>query len=335
MTESVSSKFCWYAAGQYVGVDVGRSFIAHVGGIKRCGSPWACPMCAPVIRERRAHEIDVALREALDRQWSVLFLTLTMRHHRGDSLAPRLDAVSTAVRRVLVGSSWQRRKDRLGYVGQVRAVEVTWGERNGWHPHVHVALVFKASLGDDELTALRLWIEGRWARVVEREGFGTINEHGVDLRRVTSAGDLAGYLCKVEGGWSAGHELARGDRKNGLTPFSILSEFAETGEVRLADLWREYERATFGHRAIKMSPGLRAELLSTDEEASDLELAASEGADVTLLRAFVHRSVWQRRWDEDTVGLLLNDIENHAALLIVWAEALGYVVPALDGAPSP
>jgi hypothetical protein len=166
--------------------------------------------------------------------------------------------------------------------------------------------------------------------VVEREGFGTINEHGVDLRRVTSAGELSDYLCKVEGGWSAGHELARGDRKNGVTPFAMLGLLVETGEARWAALWREYERATFGRRAIVMSAGLRGELLGAEPERTDIDLASSEGADVTLLRALVSRAVWQRRWDEGTVGDLLTSIEHHAALLIVWSEALGVVVEPLD-----
>jgi hypothetical protein len=242
--------------------------------------------------------------------------------------------MSSALQKLMSGAPWKRRRDRYSYAGSVRAIELTWGESNGWHPHVHVAVVFRERMNEIEVAQLREWIKGRWSSVVEARGFGTINEHGVDVRRVTSAGDLGSYLCKIEGGWSAGHELARGDVKKGggrLTPFEMLTQLVETGESRWALLWREYERATYGRRAIMFSPGLRAELLG-DVEQSDLELAASEGADLTLLRAMIERAVWRRRLDECTTGALLTSIEQTAAWLLWICDAFGIEVVPLDRA---
>lgn len=262
----------------------------------------------------------------------MLFLTLTVRHHRGDGLADRLGAMANGLHDVLRGAPWDRRKRSFGFVGAVRAVEVTWGEANGWHPHMHAALVFRRALDDVEVDTLRHWLVGRWSSIVERRGFGTIDAtHGVDVRRVTGAGDLGSYLTKVEGGWTAGHELARADLKSkGVTPFEMLLRLVDGGEKRWAMLWREYEAATLGRRAIVFSPGLRAELLE-DQEQSDQALAASEGVDVALLRALVPRAVWHRRLDECTTAQLLDAIERHAVMLLVLCDVLGFDPPPIEG----
>ncbi len=99
------------------------------------------------------------------------------------------------------------------------------------------------------------------------------------MRPVETAGDLGGYLTKVEGGWGAGLELARSDlkrgRRGGRSPFELLAEAAE-GDVLALMLWLEYERATKGKRAISWTRGLRKMLIDVaDEDApSDEDLAA-------------------------------------------------------------
>lgn len=317
-----SPKFCWSAMGAQVAVEVGRQLTAHVSGVQRCGSPWACPVCAPVIRERRAGEIDQGVRNHLDRGGSAEFLTLTLRHGRADALAPRLDAITQALSLVLKGSGWDRRRARLGYVGAIKAVEITHGV-NGWHPHAHVLLLFDGPLGDSERQDLCDWIYGRWAKIATDRGFGTVTKrHGVDLRPVTDGDGLGEYLTKVEGGWSAGRELSRSDTK-GAAPIQLLRAFVETGEVRPLMLWREYEEATVGKRALRWSPGLRARLLGVEDETSDVELASSEGVDLSLLRALIPRDLWSEHRRGGTTGELLTEVELAAGFVIFLADLWG------------
>lgn len=315
LTESVSSKLCWYGSGMTVTVDIGAALTAHVSGIKRCGSPWACLLCSPIVRERRAMEIDLGVSGHLERGGSALFVTFTLRHHRTDALGPRLAAVSEALNLTLSGAPWSRRKVALGYVGAIRATEITDGI-NGWHPHCHALLLFDRPMSDEHLVDLLAWLRGRWGGVVVRKGFGTINGHGVDLRRVAGAGDLAGYLCKVESGWGVGLELARSDLK-GSSPLEHLRQFAATGEVVHAARWREYEAATFGKRAIRWSPGLRALLLGLEDEQSDEDLAKSEGLDLALMRAVIPRAeVWDPAVRSGRATALLTELEQIGALLL-------------------
>jgi hypothetical protein len=86
-----------------------------------------------------------------------------------------------------------------------------------------------------------------------------------------------------------GRELARGDlkasRADALLPFELLDYFRATGDRDALDVWHEYERATFGRRAIEWSQGHQARLLPDDRELTDREIAEAEvgGVDVAVL----------------------------------------------------
>ena len=326
LTESVSARFCWFAVGDLVQVDLGASAVAHVSGVARCGSPWSCPVCAPIVRERRAQEIDSALAIHLSRGGGCEFVTLTLQHHLQHSLSSRLDVITQSQNLVASGSPWAKRKKRLGFLGGIKAVEITWGESNGWHPHSHTLWLFERPLSDLEREDLRTWLLGRWQAVSERRRLGVVHPvHGVDVRPVAAAGDLGQYLTKVEGGWSAGLELTRTDLKRS-SPIGLLRNLVLTGESRMAALWCEYERGTFGKRAVVWSPGLRGLLLGDEQEASDVELAASEGADLTLLRAWFKAADWNKR-DHAQV---LDDVEDVALFLLLVADLRGQVLQPLD-----
>ncbi len=321
-TDSKSSRLCWTTSGA-VSIDVGRSLVAHVSGVHRCGSPWACPVCAPVIRQRRAGEIDQALSLHLAAGGGAEFVTLTARHHRADSLSSRLDVVAEALKLTLSGSPWARRRSALGFLGAIRTTEVTWGEANGWHPHCHALFLFDRPLSKAERVDLEEWLFGRWGGVCKRKGLGSITRaNGVDVRAVHGAGELGDYLTKVEGGWSAGAELSRTDLKT-HAPIALLRELVATGDRIWLGRWLEYERATFDKRAIRWTPGLRGRLLGVEAEASNTELAASEGADLALLRAIVGRDVWHGHLRDGTTGELLTELEQCAALLLVLSDLVG------------
>jgi len=324
---------CCFGRGETVTVDVGRALTAHVSNVHRCGSPWSCPVCAPVVRQRRAMEIDAALHRHLDGGGGALLVTLTLRHHRGDTLSSRLDPVARSMRDVLAGDPWQRRKSALGYVGVMKAVEITHGA-NGWHPHSHSIMLLERPATENERCDLSSWMYGRWSSIAQRRGLGSITRaNGVDVRPVTDAGNLSDYLTVVEGGWSAGLELARTDRK-GRSPFELLRQVLETGDARTAALWREYEAATFGKRAIVWSRGLRELLCGNELETADEELAASEGLDLALLRWLCPAEVWNETVRSGSTGQLLTEVEHAAALMLFIADTLGHDLPVLD-LPTP
>jgi hypothetical protein len=65
-------------------------------------------------------------------------VTITVPHDLDDPLAKLVDAERAAWKHVTQGAAWQRLKRKLGIAGHVIALEFTWGDQNGWHPHYHV-----------------------------------------------------------------------------------------------------------------------------------------------------------------------------------------------------
>ncbi len=314
-------------------VSVGRQLVAHVSSVHRCGSSHSCPTCAPVVRRGRAKEIERGVGGHLAEGGGALLLTLTTRHQRRDALAPRLAVLSGALHSLLKGAGWTRRRDRFGFVGAIRALEITYGA-NGWHPHAHILLLFARPITEDERADLDAWVFARWRDIVAEAGFGIVTrDHGVDLRQVTTDDGLSDYLTKVEGkgrSWSVGHELARADLKRGvdsMVPFELLAEFAATGDLGAARLWQEYEAATFGKQALRWSPGLKKRFGIEDQ--ADVELAASEGADETYFRWLIDAALWRAAMRGRRLGRVLTACEIEAANRFAEADSLAVVLTPL------
>jgi hypothetical protein len=210
---------------------------------------------------------------------SALFISTTLQHGSRDPLAQTFDLLRRGHRLIHSGKHWKALHQSLDYAGAIRAWEITHG-RNGFHPHSHELALFEGQVSDDQIRALEDHYTRVYGRFLAKHGLYLHPVHGIDVRRVQSAGDLAGYLTKMDDStWGAGLELARQDLKTGKrqsqTPFELLAD-ATDGDLRAWALWREYEDATKGKRAISWSRGLKARLLvaTDDQGATDEDLAA-------------------------------------------------------------
>ncbi len=327
LTKAKSGRLCYFAGGT-VTVTVGRLLIARVTGVHRCASIWSCPLCAPVMREARAKDIELATARVIEAGGSALFLTGTGPHRKGDPLGPLFDLAAKFGHLCLRGRKWAEFQERFGYLGIIRAIEVTYGRPpfdNGWHPHVHALVFFDRLLTDAEVLELRTWLFSRWQGVLTTKGFGALHPvSGLDVRRVTEPAALSEYLAAVDGGWSVGLELARGDLKyKGKTPLDLLALFADTGDLVARALWLEYERVTFGRRAIQWSPGLRVKLLPDVVELTDEEAASAEGEDEVLVSIPFFGDEWNGWVRANRVKEVLREVEEIAALLLYMS---GHVV---------
>ncbi|WP_436961557.1 hypothetical protein [Streptomyces sp. SudanB182_2057] len=332
---------------------------AVVLGLMRCGRIWLCPVCAATIRHRRAEEITTAVVEWIRQGGTAYLVTFTARHGHTDRLADLMDALQGtrktadsprrpgAYQRLITGGTWAGRRatdgrghadrdgirDRIGYVGMIRATEVTVGQANGWHPHIHaIALVGGRTEGEraDKRVvgtftpgdaALAEW-ESHWRAVWTRTlravnpAYTPDDRHGVDFKRLETerdANDLAEYIAKTQDGRSPALELARADLKTAaggnLAPFELLGRIGDlTGGVPEDEAqgqgslewclarWHEYERATKGRRAIEWTRYLRALLgiEGGDTEDDDLDLLLGADAEGGELRAGV--AVTEEGW---------------------------------------
>jgi hypothetical protein len=306
-------------------VSVGPSLIAHVAGVSHCGSPWACPVCMVAVRRVRATEVEEGLSVLFGRGGSGLFVTFTGAHRMGDRLRPLLGEMAMALGSTLMGRGWKVRRDALGYVGSMRAVEVLYGE-NGWHPHTHAALLFDRRLTPAEVADFRSWLFGRWSARLRAKGFAELHPvHGLDVRPVYEVAGFGDYVSKVGEGWGVGFELTQVDRKagHGVPPLALLREFAATGDLEPLGLWREYERATFGRRFMRWSDGLRVELLGSLAEITDEEAARGEHLDRVLVTVEFFALEWSEWVYSGEVGEVLRMVEERAAVCIFMASWLG------------
>ncbi len=236
-------------------------------GVMRCGSLWTCPICAPIVAKRRAKEIAHAIDQAHQKGQKVLFVTFTFRHQRNETLQDNLKAMSTARAKFWAGNPATRLKTRFGIVGRITATEVTHGEENGWHPHIH-ELIFVDQYADE--TELSNVFFDRWSAIATKCGLGTpIRERGVTVRHVCDSVEAISKYA-VFGSELASTELTsahtKQGRKGGRTPWELLRD-ATNGDKRSAWLWKEFAEAFYGRATVYWSKGLKD--LYSIEELSD------------------------------------------------------------------
>ena len=202
--------------------------VAGFSGTQTCGSVWGCPCCSQKIMAHRAGEVqqavdawhDVRVRTDNRPHGRVIFLTLTMRHHLGQSLNELMDAGTYAFQKVRSGRGWEKDSELYGSylprtvktgknAGQVqygfripyiRAMETTRTYKNGWHVHFHILLFVKDGITDDEVALFGQSIYGRWANALVAKGLTSPTpRNGIDtklVRRSSTANALGDYFTK-------------------------------------------------------------------------------------------------------------------------------------------
>lgn len=259
---------------------------AHTAGLQTCGSVWACPLCSERILVGRADELLTAIDTHAASGGDVLFVTLTMRHKRGQALDLLWDALGEAWRAATSKNKAQR--DAIDGAAWTRRVEVTHGV-NGWHVHIH-ALLF-VSAGTDPGPVGEAMFNGWRARLVSQGLEAPSDQRGMTIKRLdlTDANAaVAEYLAKTTDSRKlAAHELAstaKVARAGNRTPMQILADCVRFGEAQDFLLWREWEKASHGRRALTWSRGARDRLVG-DAEKTDEQLAqeTDQGGEIVCL----------------------------------------------------
>ena len=253
-------------------------------GLQTCGSVWTCPVCAAKIAERRRVELLDAMEMHKAQGGAVSLLTLTTPHQRGDNLAVLLAQQGKALVGFLKDRAVVAVFAEMGWIGQVRALEVTHGRRsdrnNGWHPHFHI-LQFHQVAGreaDRKDWTARLYL--RWVAYCEKAGLGTPSyRHGIKLDDGTRASQ---YVTK----WGLEDEMTKGHTKKaktgGETPFDLLRAYLADGQdSQAAALFREFAECFRGKRQLSWSNGLKARFYVDDK--SDEQLAEELEDNAVLL----------------------------------------------------
>ena len=260
-----------------------RAGVAGFAGLATCGSVWADPVCNAKIMARRALEIGAAVELWQAQGGRVGFVTLTMRHRKGQSLLTLWDALSRAWGRVTSGKGWVRDRDAFGVAGWLRVVEVTYG-KNGWHVHVHALAFLDSALMEPDVAGLHRSMFARWSAGLAASGVGRPLLVGQDAKLLTGAADsdLARYFTKsVSGGHRVGLEFTASQTKavrsahGTRAVWGLLDDVIDLGDADSLDLWHEWERSSKGRRQLTWSQGLR-DRLGLTAEVSDEVIAGEE-----------------------------------------------------------
>lgn len=253
---------------------IAASTSAKFGGLQTCSSVWHCPVCAAKVTERRRVEVREGIDAWVATGGDIALVTFTVRHRASDSLRGLVAGLMRSLRRVSSGKAGGQLRSLYGVIGMIRSVEVTYGEDNGWHPHIHMLLFVNPECAFD-----LLWrhLRRQWDNALRLENMREVTARGVDMRWANS--EIADYVAKLgsDRSWDIEHELVKGPVKLGrgehLSPIELLAGFAETGDYEYGRLWQIYAHEMKGTHQLRWSPGLRARLglgkVKTDAEISE------------------------------------------------------------------
>jgi hypothetical protein len=303
---------------------------AHFAGLMVCGSVWTCPPCAAKVSERRKQEIVKATDTHKGAGGGLYMVTYTFAHGRDDQLADTMDKLVKARQHMRRQRAYRDLVKSVGFVGDIRTLEVTYGDANGWHPHEHCLWLVAKSLSVRQQNSLRSTMFDLWKKACQLFGLGTPNrKNGVNVIEAKSAAE---YMAKFgrEPKWGVASELTKQHVKSGraksMTPFDLLRA-AHEGEGRFGPLFVQFAAAFFGKQQVRWSRGLKAAF--GIDEVTDEVLAAQEAEDATVvirITPLEWRTVLGQSWDQRSVLLDLAEAGGYLAVRRYLDGLIGHMV---------
>lgn len=289
-----------------------------------CGSVWTCPVCSAKINRARRAEISSAYEAVTNDGGCAYMLTFTVKHGLSDDLSDLLPKMKDAFQLLQKSPAFKEvtRKEplkrpqkgslpHLQYVGRIANLEVTYGDRNGWHPHEHHLWFFKRELTGGEIMKIRDRLFDAWKAACLAVGLpaplkyakmkdGSRRCIALDIRKAMSAqeyltkfGQIDSEGNKRERRWGPEKELAgahvKAARSKGATPFQLLFQAAQ-GCKQSREKFVEFAEAFKGRHQLQFSRTLKAYLAELEEavviddtEEGDQVLAAALDGESELL----------------------------------------------------
>ena len=300
---------------------------AHLAGVARCGLGWVCPVCSTKIALGRRSELLEASTAAREKGLQAYFVTYTASHKKEDTLQDNFTDMKAALTSLKVSRAWRELKINSGMVGYVDAWEITFGNANGWHPHMH-SVIF-ASPGLD-VQKLEISIFELWEKSLAKLGLSASKEHGVKVARAND--NIGEYLTK----WNLETEMTGANFKEGkaksYTPMGLLALY-QAGNKQAGILFQEYAKATKGKSSLRFSRGLR-DLLGLGQGSTDKELAEAEQGRTAETLATFSPALWKeikRQGKSGVIGELLIVAGMGQGALDIWLGALFRMGIDLEG----
>ncbi len=257
-------------------------------GLMQCGSVWICPICAGKVAKARASDLQRGIDYALATGNGCMMTTLTFSHGRAAILADTLAGFSLALRKLKSGRAYQTLMRDFGIFGEVRALEVTHGNANGWHPHTHAITFSRIKLTPQQRFEFECRLFVLWRAACAKAGIGApVFGVGVHVR---PAKDAADYVAKWGFATEVTHSHIKTAKAGGRTPWQLLAD-AGAGDKQAAWLFREFAECFHGKRQLYYSPDLRKKLGLLDE-LTDQQLLELDTAEEKTLVCEIGNDEW-------------------------------------------
>lgn len=148
--------------------------VARLHGMSHCGNAWFCPVCAKRVANAQAKAISLAIEETKKDGLVPIMMTLTAGHLNGVPLQPLLDGIAKAWE--MIKNKWRCKASKSPFSQffrevkihhYVKATEINWSHRFGWHPHFHL-LLFIAKNDLKKVAPFEEGLAKEWQNTCER-----------------------------------------------------------------------------------------------------------------------------------------------------------------------
>lgn len=266
---------------------------AHYGDYQTCGSVWVDPVCSSIISEGRSQDTQTAINiwRSMDTDNCIIHAAITSPHTIFQTLEGVLSVQDKAFRimnnQPIKKSGYTRYKAilaNIGSIGNNTGRDITFGLKNGWHPHRHIIYFCKRQTVP-QLKRIRFDLSVAFANSFLRAGgqIPNINDfmqYAVKVDQITDDDGyqrISSYVTSVEGDkWTLAKEATKGitkKAKNGnITPFGMLDAIHQgdkkSGIYSLK--YYEYAKTMHGKKQFFSSPGLSDHLGLKDKTDKDI-----------------------------------------------------------------
>ncbi len=298
---------------------------ARFDNLNACGDVHVCPVCNVRIAAKRESEVALVLKAHLSGGGRAIHIVQTFRHDRFDHLPDLLNKLATARRKMHASREYKKFCKDWGYVGYIRALEITHSDKNGWHPHVHQLFLTNDSYYLSYFPRFKAQYFKMWKKYALAAGltsyedactFDLASDDIESVKRLASYFTDDGLECnldilddekvelnnmlsdlnkKVAKKSSAAKELTlqagKLAKSESMTPMQLLKEYAIHGDTYAGALFIEYAEAFKNKKQLVFSKGLKMKYNLKD--LTDQEIAESPLDKNEQMLGFISRGEWK------------------------------------------
>ena len=216
----------------------------YLDGVGYCKSAQSCPWCSPKKLAMKRQTVVAKAVNTIDRGGTVIYAVFTIAQIPKQHLGTRYKNLSKVV------SSFRRKVMRLeaqhGIIRSTRAVEETYSQGTGWHPHLNWLWYVNAELPSQLLQkfqreAIQLWVQSAKACGITRTSIKAQSSKTIydadGARRTAEYSVKHSYYPLVK-------RIPDADAKyRGLNAWDVLELARRTGDLSWISAYNEFEMA--------------------------------------------------------------------------------------------